>query len=251
MLSLGKTCEDRLRTQFSSVQFHGETYLGGTLSDTASFHGRIRMPIHCTFIPRAEAVLTLGTAQQLGENGFFFPPPSEGRVSLTSHSPVLRVASSVSTRCCVPVNANNGPGSPPDVVLSLQLWSYVSGRERFTSRGEGSSTACTGGLFAQRHVDVRVRGGHWTRRGLFHSLIRRVDYRLKTTVGHAVVAAHGRTGADCCNLYGRSRDPERGGEEGTSIRRDRQDESIRGRTLADSRGHSLVRVDSSTALAPL
>ena len=163
MLSLGKTCEDRLRPQFSSVQFHGETYTWAapfrTLHPSMGACPSL-MPIHCTFIPRAEAVLTLGTAQQLGENGFFFPPPSEGRVSLTSYSPVLRVATSVSTRCCVPVNANNGPGSPPDVVLSLQLWSYVSGREsreRGLRLGEtGSSTALYGWTLPQR---LRCTGG--------------------------------------------------------------------------------------------
>ena len=161
MLSLGKTCEDRLRPQFSSVQFHGETYTWAapfrTLHPSMGACPSL-MPIHCTFIPRAEAVLTLGTAQQLGENGFFFPPPSEGRVSLTSYSPVLRVATSVSTRCCVPVNANNGPGSPPDVVLSLQLWSYVSGREsreRGLRLGERAlPQPCTGGLF---HSGCAVR----------------------------------------------------------------------------------------------
>ena len=132
----------------------------------------------------------------------------------------------MSTRCCVPVNANNGPGSPPDVVLSLQLWSYVSGREsreRGLRLGERAlPQPCTGGLF---HSGCAVRVDR--RRGLFHTpqpFIRRVDYRLKTTVGHAVVAARSRTGADCCNLYRSlaTRTPGRGTGERTeeSTRRD-------------------------------
>ena len=105
------------------------------------------MPIHCTFIPRAEAVLTLGTAQQLGENGFFFPPPSEGRVSLTSYSPVLRVATSVSTRCCVACPGQckqwSRFASRCRIVVATVVLRLGEGesRERFTSRGEGSSTA--------------------------------------------------------------------------------------------------------------
>ena len=90
---------------------------------------------------------------------------------------------------------------------------YVSGRGLFHSLyGWTLRTAacrCTGAGWTLA----------WTRRGLFHSLIRRVDYRLKTTVGHAVVAARSRTGADCCNLYGLSR-PGHPGRRGPKSQRE-------------------------------
>ena len=137
---------------------------------------------------------------------------------------MLRVATSVSTRCCVPVNANMQTMVPVRLPMS-----YCRCNCGLTSRGgrvEREVYVSGRGLF---HSLVRVDSSTaaalygWTRRGLFHSLIRRVDYRLKTTVGHAVVAARSRTGADCCNLYRSlaTRTPGRGTGE-------RTEESTRG-----------------------